>query len=70
MLCTRICIIWNKDGEQKKKKKKLFCKIGICFCLKLGKNILFGIGNEVIESPAISALVKQVTPWGGPILGP
>ena len=53
-----------KGGEAKKKKKKkkffffFFVKLGI-FCLELGKNILFGIGNgaefrpqnRVIESP-------------------
>ena len=43
---------------ENKKKKKLFCQIGN-FCLELGKNILFGIGNgakfrpqnRVIKSP-------------------
>ena len=52
MFC--ICIIWNKDGEQKKN-----CQIGI-FLSGIGKKPhIFGIGNgaefrpqnQVIESP-------------------
>ena len=46
--------------ENKKKKYFFFVKLGF-FCLELGKNILFGIGNgvefppqnRVIESPAL-----------------
>ena len=64
-----------KGGEAKKKKKKkknffffffffVVVKLGI-FCLELGKNILFGIGNgaefrpqnRVIESPVKFNLV-------------
>ena len=58
-ICSNFCIyiIWNKDGEPK--KKNFFVKLGI-FGLELGKKILFGIGNGaefrpqnlMIESPA------------------
>ena len=52
MFC--ICIMLNKDGEQKKN----WGQIGI-FCVEFGKNILYGIGNgaefgpqnRMIESP-------------------
>ena len=52
----------SKDSILAKKKKKFFVKLGI-FWLKLGKNILFGIGNgggfrpqnRVIESPEFYA---------------
>ena len=52
---------------KKKKKNFFFGQIGI-FCLELGKNILFGIGNgaefwpqnRVIESPVLKQNISVV----------